>query len=94
MEYNMDYCERQYARVARAMGLNYGSEREGAVAAVAAVKQLATDIKLPPFSSLNIDPADYQKIAVASIKNLSTPSNPRPMEISDYIEVLKMAEGG
>jgi alcohol dehydrogenase len=94
MEYNMDYCEKQYARVARAMGIASGSEREGAASAVAAVKQLAVDVKLPHFSSLNVDPADYEKLATDAVKNLSTPSNPRPMDKSDYIEVLKMAEGG
>jgi alcohol dehydrogenase len=94
MEYNMDYCEKQYARIAKAMGLSYGSEREGAAAAVAAVKQLTVDLKLPHFSSLNVDPADYDKLALDALKNLSTPSNPRPMDKSDYIEVLKMAQGG
>ncbi|MCL1908914.1 MAG: iron-containing alcohol dehydrogenase [Holophagaceae bacterium] len=92
MEYNLNYCERQYARIARAMYLDYSSEREGAAAAVRAVKQLAADVKLPSFSSLNVDVADYPKIALASAKNLSTESNPRPMSERDYMEVLKMAQ--
>ena len=94
MEYNREHCERRYARIAKAMGLSFGSEREGAKAAVAAVKQLARDVKLPSFDSLNVNPADYSKIALASAKNISTESNPRPMSESDYMEVLKMAVGG
>ena len=92
MEYNQDYCEKRYARIARAMNLDYGSERNGAAAAVKAVKQLAADVKLPSFSSLSVDTADYQKIAIASAKNGSNQSNPRPMGEHDYMEVLKMAQ--
>jgi alcohol dehydrogenase len=91
MEYNMPYCEQQYARVAKAMGFNYASVREGAVAAVSAVMQLAKDVTLPPFSSLNVSQSDYSKIAFASAKNISTQSNPRPMGENDYMELLKMA---
>ena len=93
MEYNMDYCKGRYARIAKAMGLSYNSDEEGAMAAVEAVKQLAKDVKLPPFSSLNVNPADYRKIAAASAKNISTESNPRPMGEDDYMAVLEMAQG-
>ena len=91
MEYNMDYCEEKYARIARAMGLTPDTGRAGAEAAVNAVKQLAKDVKLPSFKSLNINPSDFQKIAAISERNLSTPSNPRPMTEQDYMAVLKMA---
>jgi alcohol dehydrogenase len=91
MEYNMTYCLEGYARIARAMGLSFPSERAGAVAAVMAVQQLAKDVKLPSFSSLNVKEEDYPAIAGASAKNISTGSNPRPMGENDYMEVLKMA---
>ena len=91
MEYNMNYCVEGYARIARAMGLKYTSERTGAVAALMEVQQLAKDVKLPSFGSLNVNEADYPKIAAASAKNISTGSNPRTMGESDYMEVLKMA---
>ena len=93
MEYNMDHCEQQYARAARAMGLAADSGRDGAKVAVNAVKQLAKDVKLPSFSSLKVNPADFQKIASISVKNLSTASNPRPMTEQDYLAVLKIASG-
>ena len=91
MEYNREYCEQRYARIAKAMGLGCAPEREGALAAVAAVKQLARDVKLPSFGSLNVRAEDYSKIAAASAKNISTESNPRPMGESDYMEVLRKA---
>ena len=86
MEYNMSYCEKQYGRIAKAMGLE-----DDAKAAVKAVKQLAKDVELPSFASLKVDPADYAKIAYLSAKNLSTGSNPRPMSEQDYLTVIKMA---
>jgi len=88
MKYNMDYCADKYARIAAAMGLN-----AGAAAAVEAVVRLAADVKLPSFASLGVKPADFEKIAAASAKNISTQSNPRPMSAEDYINVLKMADG-
>jgi alcohol dehydrogenase len=91
MEYNMGHCLEGYARVAKAMGLTFPSERAGAVAAVMAVQELAKDVKLPSFASLNVREEDYSAIALASVKNISTGSNPRPMSESDYLEVLKMA---
>ena len=86
MEYNMNYCMRQYARIARAMGLDGVAQ-----VAVSAVKQLAKDVNLPSFSSLNVGVADYMEIALSSVKNLSNASNPRPMTEHDYMTVLKMA---
>ena len=93
MEYNMTCCEERYARAARAMGITPDSGRAGAEAAVNAVKQLAKDVKLPSFSSLNVNPDDFSKIAAASAKNISTMSNPRPMTEDDYMALLKMASG-
>ena len=90
MEYNLDYCEQRYARIARAMGLSHDIGREGAAAAVNAVKQLARDVELPFFTSLNVAHSDYGKISEISAKNISTGSNPRPMGPKDYMEVLKM----
>jgi alcohol dehydrogenase len=86
MEYNMKYCEQQYARVAKAMGLESDAQ-----ATVNAVKQLAKDVNLPSFASLNVDVADFPIIASSSAKNLSNESNPRPMIERDYMAVLKMA---
>ena len=88
MEYNMSYCEERYARIAKAIGAG-----ESARSAVNAVKQLALDVKLPSFSSLKVDPADFPKIASFSEKNGSNESNPRPMTEQDYMAVLKMAQG-
>ncbi|MDO5110991.1 MAG: iron-containing alcohol dehydrogenase [Clostridia bacterium] len=94
MEYNMDYCRERYARLGRAMGLSFSSAEEGATAAVDAVKRLCADVQLPSFKSLGIDTADFDAIAQMSVANISTASNPRPMEKSDYLNVLRSAYHG
>jgi alcohol dehydrogenase len=92
MEYNMEHCRERYSRIGRAMGLKAEGESEGARAAVAAVRQLARDLNLPPFPELGVRPEDYPAIAEASERNGSNPSNPRPMKQHNYLEVLKLME--
>jgi alcohol dehydrogenase len=99
MEYNMEYCTADYARIAQAMGLQpanaEGREEtvNGARMAVDFVRRLAQDVKLPSFSSLGVDARNFPAIAQASQRNLSTKSNPRPMTEEDYLRVLQiMAE--
>ena len=91
MEYNMDYCTDRYARVARAMGLEYGSVREGAKLAIESVKQLVREVGLPEFSSFAVAPESFGSLAAMSVRNTSNVSNPRPMTEQDYLKVLETA---
>lgn len=91
MEYNMEYSVEKYARIAKAMGLSFENVREGAKKAVDAVKKLAVDVKLPLFSSLNVNSDGFEKLAEMSVKNISTESNPRPMTKEDYLTVINRA---
>ena len=81
------YDRDRYARAAKAMGLDFETEEEGARKAVEFVKQLTVDVALPTFASLDPDPADFPYLAEISFKNGSNDSNPRPMTAADY-EVL------
>lgn len=91
MEYSSDSGLERYADIAGAMGIRYETVQEGARAAVEAVKQLCRDVKLPAFRELGVDKADFEKIAEMSVKNISTESNPRPMDKQDYLKVLNAA---
>lgn len=89
MHYNQAQCRIRYARIARAMGLEWQNPEEGAWKAVEAVEKLARDVGLPEFTSFGVDPADFPEIAVNSAENESNGSNPRPMTPHDYETVLK-----
>ncbi len=91
MEYNMAYCEKKYARIARAMGLAFADEAEGAFLAVRKVQELTRELNLPSFSALNVPETSFEMLAERSEKNGSNGSNPRPMTKQDYMEVLQRA---
>jgi len=105
MEYNISYCIERYSKIGKMMELTvagglarYGTSQDptthqGAVVAVEAVKRLCADVGLPAFSSLGIKEFDLDLLADMSARNGSTPSNPRPMSKSDYIEVFRRAMG-
>ncbi|MHC4663640.1 MAG: iron-containing alcohol dehydrogenase [Planctomycetota bacterium] len=90
MEYCMDYCAEKYARIAGAMEIGFSDSDDGARKAVAFVKKLACDVKLPAFSSLGVEESDFEELAEKSEKNGSNKSNPRPMKKEDYLEILRM----
>jgi alcohol dehydrogenase len=88
MDYSKDYCIEKYANVARAMGLRFSSDSEGAGAAVAEVRKLSGCVAIPPFSSFGIAKSEFREIAVKSFENLSNASNPRVLTVDDYLEIL------
>jgi alcohol dehydrogenase len=89
MEYNMAYCQERYARIAGAMGLTYENVDDGARQAVAAVQQLASDVRLPEFGSLGVQEKDLEELAANSFKNGSNIDNPRPMTKEDYLKLFQ-----
>jgi len=93
MEYNRDYALERYARIARAMGLEFNSAAEGAEKAVERVKQLAEEVSLPEFRSLGVKEKDLQELAENSARNGSNADNPRPMTADDYLQVLRNLMG-
>lgn len=94
MDYNRDFAIQKYARLAKAMGLQFSGDEEGASTAVNAVKQLALDVELPAFSSL-VDSRDrFEQLAEMSLNNISTESNPRPLSKDDYLQIIENAYGG
>src|SRR6056297_1470044 len=89
MEYNRDYALDRYARIARAMRLEFKNAAEGAEKAVERVKQLAEEVCLPEFRSLGVKEKDLQELAENSARNGSNADNPRPMTADDYQQVLQ-----
>ncbi len=88
MEYNLDFAERRYARIASAMEFQVDNVRKGAELAVSRVKEMVREVGLPDFSSLGAEEADFQELAEKSERNGSNKDNPRPMSAEDYKAVL------
>jgi alcohol dehydrogenase len=89
MDYSKGCCTEKYANVARAMGLRFSSDEEGADAAVSAVRKLSDEVGIPPFSSFGIAKSDFSEIAAKSFENLSNASNPRVLDTGDYMTILE-----
>lgn len=91
MEYNMNYAVEKYGRIGKAMGLDFEDIKEGAQKAVNGVKSLAIDVELPLFSDLEVNINDFERLAEMATRNISTQSNPRPMNKDNYLTILKRA---
>ncbi len=93
MEFNMPCCVQKYADIARALGVSFNGEEEGARAAVVVTREMARELRLPPLKQLGIKEESLPKAAELSTGNISTKSNPRPMGREDYLDILKKAYG-
>ena len=50
---------------------------------------LCRRLKVPPFTSFDIDSADFERIAAAAVRNGSNRSNPQPMSPTSYKTILE-----
>ena len=89
MDYSKDFCIEKYANAAKAMGLSFASDEEGAAMAVGETRKLSEDVGIPSFRTLGIQESEFGEIARKSYENLSNSSNPRVLSIDDYMEILK-----
>ena len=93
MDYSKDFCIEKYSNVAKAMGLVFSSDEEGAVAAVEEIRRLSEDVGIPLFKTLGIHESEFVELACKSFENLSNLSNPRKLSVEDYLEILKKLNG-
>lgn len=84
----------RHADVAEALGVARGSQPATTVAAegALALRDLARAVGIPAMSALpGIDPVDFERVAAASARNVSNPSNCREMTEADYLHLLRRA---
>ncbi len=93
MEYNLPDAEYKYARIARAMDIEERDDSKAAVLCIEAVKDISRDIGLPGFDSLGVKEGDFEILSEMSERNLSTASNPRPIDRAGYLALFKKASG-
>lgn len=91
MTYNLPAVEYKYARLARAMGITAGNDRQAAKDGIAYIKQLSGTIGLPGIKSLAVNPLDFPRLAEMSAKNGSNASNPREIGKDDYLRLFQQA---
>jgi alcohol dehydrogenase len=85
MEYNLPACAEKYARLAVTIGAGQPEDGEErlARAAIAAIRALNEDLRVPTMSTL-IRSEDLDILGEKAAANTSTPSNPRAATAADY----------
>lgn len=94
MEYNMPACEKKYARIATAMGVDVSgmSDSEAACAAVEAVKKLSLDLNIPQtLREIGIPEDALEQLANDAFNDVCTGGNPREITEADILELYKKA---
>ena len=93
-EFNIPANTEKYAEIARHLGVDTTgmTEKEAAYRCVDAMKSICTDVKIPKMRDFEvINPADFQALAEASFRNMSTPNNPRELSVQDFFDLLTKA---
>ncbi|SFP51810.1 alcohol dehydrogenase [Oscillibacter sp. PC13] len=93
-EFNIPAAAEKYAEVARHLGVNTAgmTTEEAAYSCVDAMKSICADVKIPKMRDFDvINPKDFQELAEASFRNMSTPNNPREITVQDYFDLLNKA---
>lgn len=94
MEYNMPAAEEKYCKIAEAMGVNISgmSVKEGAKAAVEAVKKLSLDLNIPQtLKEINIPKSALEQLSKDAFADVCTGGNPREITQTDILELYKIA---
>lgn len=89
--FNIPADVKKYANMAKYLGVNTAGMKpeDAAEAGVQAIEQLCLDVKIPKLRELEVvKPEDFEALAIASEKNVSTPSNPRKVTAADYLQLF------
>jgi len=92
--HNAEALPERHADVAAALGVERGGRPATEIAADGAARltAMAREIGIPRLAELpRIVPEDFPRLAAASAANVSNPSNCRPMDESQYLQILETA---
>ncbi|MFP4083010.1 MAG: iron-containing alcohol dehydrogenase [Candidatus Aminicenantes bacterium] len=89
MEYNLPAAEGRYADIARLAGIK--GEEDGSLARklIPKIAALSQSMGIPSLRDLGVKESDFLEIAEKSYQNNSNPSNPREMNVEDYLAILQ-----
>lgn len=95
MEFNAEFTGEKYREIARAMGVkgvDNMNTAEYRKAAIDAVKQLSSDVKIPlKLREIGVKENDLDALADAAMADVCTGGNPRPCTKELVLEVYKTA---
>ncbi len=95
MEYNAEATEEKYRDIAKAMGVkevDSMSQEEYRKAAIDAVKKLSEDVGIPKvLSEIGVKEEDLQALSESAFVDACTPGNPRDTNVSEILEIYKIA---
>lgn len=95
MEFNKEYTGEKYREIARAMGIKGVDEmtqEEYRNAAIQAVRQLSTDVGIPPkLSQIGVKEEDLPALSIDALNDVCTGGNPRDCTAEEILEVYKIA---
>jgi alcohol dehydrogenase len=94
LDFNLAFAEARLARLARAMGVPTDSlsQPEAALAAVAAVRQLAADVGIPAgLRSAGVTEAAIPRMAADAMTSGNVAINPRPTTLEDITRLYQQA---
>lgn len=93
LKFNASVAGDKYANIARALGVKgtYEMSREEAIdACIAAIQQLADDIKIPrTLRELGVKEEDIDFLAESAANDACTPGNPKDVTKEDIVEIYK-----
>jgi len=91
MEFNLDVSLEKFAEIAFIAGIKAQEKEKAARELIQKIKDLSCVLSIPSFRDLRIPEADFRAIAQKSFENNSNPSNPKPVGVGDYLEILRSA---
>lgn len=95
MEFNKEYTGEKYREIARAMGVkgvDQMTQEEYRNAAIQAVRQLSTDVGIPPkLSQIGVKEEDLPALSIDALNDVCTGGNPRDCTAEEILEVYKIA---
>ena len=90
--FNISADVEKHANMAKYLGVDISgmTPEEAAEAGVRAIEILCEDVQISKLKEIEgINPEDFEELATAAERNVSTPSNPRTVTAADYLELFR-----
>jgi alcohol dehydrogenase len=90
MEFNLPVSARRFAEISRLAGIQEDDDHEAARMLIQKIKNLSRKLQIPTAKEVGLEEAHFPEIAQKSFANNSNPSNPREVNVEDYMQILSL----